>query len=201
MKKYFVCIILALFLSAPLAASAASTASGPLETVKVNVDKVLNVLRDPALQGASAVTKKKEALRRISNDLFNWPLLSRMVLARNWRALTPAQQQEFINLFKEILEKAYINKILAYKDEKIEYVSNKMLTERKAEVDTHIVSNTSPVDLTYRLALVDGKWGVYDIIVEGVSLTANYRDQFRDFLYKNTPVQLLDHLKEKVGDH
>lgn len=197
------CIFLTIWLVVVVSTSllAAQTPS-PMETLKVNVDKVMAVLKDPALQGEAAVNEKKEALRKISNEMFNWPLLSKLVLSRNWKIMTPDQQQEFIPLFKDILEKAYADRILAYKDGTVEYVSNQMLTENKAEVETKVVSASSsaPITLTYRLALMDGKWGVYDVIVEGVSLTKNYRDQFRDFLADKTPAQLLEHLKEMVGE-
>ena len=83
-------IMLTILMAAPLVAQAGE----PLDTVKKNVDKVLNVLRDPALQGESAETEKKDALRSISDEMFNWPLLSRYVLSKNWRALNPDQQQE-----------------------------------------------------------------------------------------------------------
>jgi len=195
MKKYLMGIILAILFAAPLAALTGE----PLDTVKKNVDKVLAVLRNPALQGESAVAAKKDALRIISNEMFHWPQLSKRVLAKNWDTLNPDQQQEFIELFKDILEQAYIDRILAYKDEKIEYAGNRMLSDKQAEVETHILSSSAPIDLTYRLALIDGKWAVYDIIVEGVSLTQNYRNQFRDFLQTKTAAQLIDHLREKVG--
>ena len=188
--------VLVMFMAAPLAAQT----DPPMDVVKVNVKKVLEVLRDPAMQDEAAVDKKKGAIRNISNDLFHWPLLSKRVLSKNWNSLASDQQQEFVSLFKEILEQAYIDRILAYKDETIKYVSDQMLSSNKAEVVTHIISGGSPINLTYRLGLLDGKWGVYEVIVEGVSLTLNYRTQFRDFLTDKTPVQLLEHLRKKVGE-
>lgn len=190
-------VVMAVTGAAPLAAETVS----PLDTVKINVDKVLGILRDPAMQGEAAINEKKEALRAISNELFHWDLLSKRVLSKSWSSFTPDQQQEFISLFQDILEQAYVDRILAYKDEQIEYASNQMLSDNKAEVETHIVSaGGPPIILTYRLGLLDGKWGVYDVIVEGVSLTTNYRTQFRDFLADKNPTQLLAHLREKVEE-
>lgn len=194
MKKYLMGIILTILLVAPLAAQA----DEPLDTVKKNIDKVLNVLRDPAMQGESAVAEKKAALRCISNEMFHWPLLCRSVLSKNWRALNPDQQKEFIALFKDILEQLYIDKILAYKDEKIEYAGNRMLSDKKAEVETHILSGNAPIDLTYRLALIDGKWAVYEVKAENVSMTLTFRNDYREYLRTNTPAELLDFLRKKV---
>lgn len=171
-----------------------------METIRVNVEKVLEVLRDPALQGEAAEQQKKEAIRKISNEMFHWDLVSKRVLSKNWKNFSDEQQQEFISLFKEILEQAYADRILAYKDETIKYVSCQMLAENKAEVETNIISGGTPINLTYRLGLLDGKWGVYDVIVEGASLTSNYRTQFRDYLADKKPVELLDHLKKMVEE-
>lgn len=169
----------------------------PMDVIRVSVEKVLEVLKDPALQGDTADTQKKEALREVSDEMFHWDLVSKRVLAKNWKSFSEDQQQDFVALFKDILEKVYADRILAYKDETIQYVSSQMLSEKKAEVETHIVSD-STINLTYRLGLLNGKWGVYDVIVEGVSLTSNYRTQFRDFLADKTPAELLDHLRKKV---
>jgi len=198
--RAWTCTILSAILVMLAAVAPAAQSDEPMEVIKTNVAKVLDVLRDPALQEPAAVDRKKEAIRNISNDMFHWTLLSRRVLAKNWESLTPDQQKEFVDLFKDILEQAYIDRILAYKDETIEYVSSQMLSDNKAEVVTRVISGGTPVNLTYRLGLLGGKWGVYDVIAEGVSLTSNYRTQFRDYLADKTPEQLLEHMREKVGE-
>lgn len=195
MKKFLMGILLTVLLAAPIAAQA----DEPLETIKKNLDNVLSVLRDPAMQDKSAEVKKKEALRRISNEMFNWPLLSKRVLSKNWNALKPDQQEEFISLFKDILEQTYIDRILTYKDEQIEYAGNRMLSDKQAEVETHVLTGTAPIVLAYRLVLMDGKWAVYDVVVEGVAMTLTFRNQYRDYLQTKSPAELLDHLREKVG--
>jgi phospholipid transport system substrate-binding protein len=55
------------------------------------------------------------------------------------------------------------------------------------------------IPLDYRLVLKDGKWRVYDVIIEGISMVKNYRDQFRDILAKDSPEQVLKMLREKVS--
>ena len=89
MKKCLIGIILTILLASPLAAQT----DEPLDVIKKDVNKVLNVLKDPTLQGESAVTEKKEALRSISNEMFHWPLLSKRVLAKSWDTLNPDQQK------------------------------------------------------------------------------------------------------------
>jgi phospholipid transport system substrate-binding protein len=187
-------IVIFLFLSQPLHAGA------PLDTVQVNVNKVLEVLRDPALKAESAKEIKKEKLRLIYDRMFDDVELSRRTLARNWNTLNTPQRQEFVLLFREVLEKAYIDKILSYTDEKIVFDKESTLSGNQSEVPTRIVTSSKTIPISYRMIMKDGVWKVYDVIIENVSLIQNYRTQFNDILAKNTPEQLLETLRKKVKE-
>jgi phospholipid transport system substrate-binding protein len=172
----------------------------PQDMVQANVNSVLDVLRDPALKPASAKETKKQKLRAIYDRMFNQVELSKRAMGRNWSKLNPAQQQEFVKLFRQVLEKAYIDKILAYTDEKITFEKESMLSETQAEVQTKAITSSKTIPISYRLILQNGAWGVYDVVIENVSLVQNYRTQFNDILAKNTPEQLLETLRKKVKD-
>jgi phospholipid transport system substrate-binding protein len=173
-------------------------AGEPLDAVKMNVNKVLDVLRDPKLKPDSAKEIKKEKLRAIYSQMFNEVELARRVLARNWGKLNPSQQEEFILLFRQVLEKAYIDKILAYTDEKIVFSREVALSSDQAEVQTKIVTSSREIPISYRVILKNGVWKVYDVVVENVSLVQNYRSQFNSILANQTPDQLLEILRKKV---
>ncbi|MDI6726634.1 MAG: ABC transporter substrate-binding protein, partial [Smithellaceae bacterium] len=164
-------------------------------------NKVLEVLRDPKLKGDLAKEMKKERLRSLYDRMFDGVELSKRTLTRNWNSLNVAQRQEFVLLFRQILEKAYIDKILDYRDEKIIYDRENILSESQAEILTRIVTSSKEIPIAYRLILKDGTWKVYDIVVENVSLVLNYRTQFNEILAKNTPEQLLETLRKKVKEH
>ena len=185
-------IIILLLFSLPVYAGA------PLDTVKANVNKVLEVLRDPKLKAASAKEIEKEKLRLIYEGMFDDIELSKRTLSRNWNSLNVAQRQEFVLLFRQVLEKAYIDKILAYTDEKIVFDRETMVSGTQAEVQTKIVTSSKEIPISYRVLLKDGVWKVYDVVIENVSLVLNYRTQFNDILAKNTPEQLLEILRKKV---
>ena len=106
-------------------------AGAPLDTVQANVNKVLDVLRDPKLKAESAKEIKKEKLEAIYEQMFDEVELSRRTLGGNWNKLNPAQQQEFIQLYQQVLEKAYIDKILSYTNEKIVFDKETMLSETR----------------------------------------------------------------------
>jgi len=173
-------------------------AGPPLEAVQTNVNKVLEVLRDPKLKEASAKEVQKEKLRLIYERMFDDVELSKRTLAKNWNSLNVAQRQEFVPLFRQVLEKAYIDKILAYTDEKVVFEREILVSGTQAEVQTKIVTSSKEIPISYRVLLKDGAWRVYDIVIENVSLVLNYRTQFNDILAKNTPEQLLEILRKKV---
>lgn len=182
-----------------LIVSVTAHAGPPLDTVKSHSDKVLEVLRDPSLKGESSKKVRKERLRTISEKMFDFTELSKRTLAQNWSKLNPGQQQEFVTLYTSLLEDAYSDKILSYTDEKIVFSKEVALTEKTVEVQSTVVKKTTEIPIFYRVILKDGAWRVYDVVVEGVSLTNNYRSQFREILANKQPESLLETLRKKVG--
>lgn len=172
----------------------------PTDTVKANVNKALDILRDPKLQPASAKEIKKEKLRVIYSDMVDQYEFSRRTLARNWNKLNPVQQKEFVRLFEQLLEKTYVDKIFSYTNEKIEFYKESMISETQAEVQSKVITSSKEVPIFYKLIKKGNTWKVYDVIVENISLVQNYRTQFNDILNKNTPEQLLDILRKKVKE-
>lgn len=172
----------------------------PLNTAQSTVNKVLDVLRDPKLKSASAKEIKKDKLRSIYKSMFDEFEFSRRTLARNWSKFNSAQQKEFIQLFEQVLEKSYADKILSYNNEKIEFYKENMLSENQAEIQSKIITSSKEIPIFYRMIRKDNVWKVYDVVVENVSLVQNYRTQFNDILNKNSPEQLLEILRKKVKE-
>lgn len=188
-------IIIIVFALVPIVAYAGT----PIETVKGHVDKVLDVLRDASLKGTSGEKVKKDKIRVISERMFDYPELSKRTLGQNWNRFRTEQQQEFIELYKAILEGAYIDRIMSYTDEKILFNKEHSLTEKTVEVQTVILTRKAEIPIFYRVILKGGEWRVYDVIIEGVSLISNYRSQFAQILANKPPEGLLDYLRKKTG--
>ena len=172
----------------------------PLDAVKEHVNSVLDVLRDPALQGEANKEAKEQKIESIANQMFDYVALSRLTLGLSWKEFSKEQQKEFVSLYRSILKKAYMDKILAYTDEKVVFDKEMMLAENKAEVQTRIITKSADIPISYRVYLKNGQWRVYDVIVEGISLVQNYRTQFREILANNPPEEVLKILREKTGE-
>ena len=196
MKKgtFLLAVSLALFLTCPFQAFGGA----PMDSIQKEVNALLKVLGDPAYQGESAKAEKEKKIWAISDNIFNYYELSRRTLGRDWKKLNPDQQKEFVDLFSKFLANIYMGRILAYTNEKVEFTKETMLSETRAEVQSQIVTSTKKIPMYYRMIFKDGRWEVYDVIIEGVSMVRNYRSQFRQMLNKESPEALLNTLREKT---
>jgi phospholipid transport system substrate-binding protein len=192
MKKAVIALLIIIAL--PVVARADSA----LETVKARVGEVLAVLRDPAFKPDSAKEAKKNKLRSIFDGIFDYNEMSRATLSRNWEKLTPAQQKEFVVLFKTLLENFYAETILSFKDQQVTFGKERPLGENRYEVETKVISGSTETPINFRLVQKDGKWSVYDFSVEGIAVVANYRSQFGRMLTKETPDEMLANLRKQV---
>ena len=189
-------LVIALSLFLLVLGAAPVQAATPLETVRTEVNKVLEVLRNKSLKEEA----KREKLRVLYNEMFDQEELSRWCLGRNWNKLSEAQRKEFLPLFQQVLEKTYGDRILAYSDEKILFDREVPISKGRVEVQTRVITTKSKeVPFNYRVFQEkSGTWKVYDVVVENVSLVMNYRSQFNEILAKGTPDDLLEILRKKV---
>ena len=192
MKKYIPIMTLVICLILPLSAFAGAA----LDTVQGHVNKVLDVLRDTSTKTESA---KKDKMRAIADDMFDFAELSKRTLAQNWSKFDPEQRKEFIKLYKTLLADTYADKILAYTNEKIVFSKEVPLSDKTAEVRSSVLRKPSEIPINYRVIKKDDGWRVYDVVVEGVSLINNYRSQFREILLSKPPESLLETLRKKVS--
>jgi len=179
---------------------ATTLAATPLETVRANVNKVLEILRDPTRKAQFAKEIKEDKIRPVFKDMFDDVELARRTLGRNWTSLNPSQQEEFVTLFRRVLENAYADKILSYKNEQVVFDRETMIATNRAEVYSRVITSSKEIPVIYRVILKDGTWRVYDVVIENVSLVQNYRSQFNEILAKNKPDNLLEILRNKVKE-
>ncbi len=186
--------ILILSLILPVTAAAGT----PTERTRITVDKVINILKDPALQPESKKSERRTRLRAAIQPRFDFPEMAKRTLGSHWSRLTAQEQQEFVRLFSDLLESTYVEKIESYKGEAIVYTGEKQDKDH-AQVMTNVVTTKGEdFSINYNLRHVDGDWKVYDIIVENISLINNYRAQFNRVLETAGHDQLLRKLRKKI---
>ena len=176
---------------------ASSASAGPAtDQLRVGTDRVLKTLADPALQGPDRVAERQKALREITDPMFDWAEMARRALGRHWQTRTDAERQEFVPLFRNLLERTYATRIERYNGEQITYTGESIEGDQ-ASVRTKILDRTNrelPID--YRMVRgPDGRWLIYDVLIEGVSLVANYRSQFDQIIRTASYERLVEKLK------
>ena len=174
------------------------SAGAPTDQIRQKVDEVVRVLDDPAPQNKSA--ERHAAVRKIAEEIFDYPDTARRALGPHWNPRSPQERQEFVRLFAELLDRAYIGKIELYQGEKVRF-TGETVSGDDATVKTRIVTKKgSEVPVDYRLHLKDGRWLVYDVIIEGVSLISNYRTQFNKIVQTESYPALVQKLKAKEAE-
>ena len=175
-----------------LVTAGTAVAGEPTDQVRRSVDEVLKIV-----QSQPDGPARRTAVRQAANRLFDFEETAKRALGPHWQQRTPAEHEEFVRLFSDLLEAAYVGKIDLYQGEKITYVGETVDGDQ-ATVKTRIVTkqgNEVPVD--YRLSREKDGWRVYDVIIEGVSLVANYRTQFNKIIQTSSYDDLVKRMRAK----
>lgn len=167
-------------LFAAFAISAAQAQEAPDALIQQVTEEVLDVIRkDKDIQNGSTV-KVIDLVEKKVLPHFNFQHMTALALGKEWRKANPQQQQQLTHEFKTLLVRTYSNALTGYKNQKIVYKPFKMNAgETDVLVRTEVMQpGAKPVQLDYSLEKLEGGWKVYDVVVAGISLVTNYRDQF-----------------------
>ena len=177
-----------------------AVAGVPTDQLRGSIDLILKIVTDPELKKEAKTAERRRRIWAVVNQIFDFTEISQRSLARHWIPRTPAERQEFIRLFGDLLEYSYVTKIEAYSGEKIQY-TGEAADGDQAVVKTRIVTKQGleiPVD--YRMFVKDNRWRAYDVNIEGVSLVANYRTQFNTVIQRAGYPDLVAKLKTKQDE-
>jgi phospholipid transport system substrate-binding protein len=174
--------------------AAPANAAEPRETMRETIDQVLAVLKNSSLDDE----QRRAAIEKIAYARFDMETMSRLVLARAWKSFSPKQREEYIKEFKLYLANNYGGRINRYDQEEVEILGVREEPRGDVTVRTRIVGGEFENTLVdYRMRKKDGEWLVIDVIIEGISMVSNFRDQFKEVLSRGGPEHLLEKLREK----
>ncbi|WP_298433159.1 phospholipid-binding protein MlaC [Geobacter sp.] len=169
----------------------------PTEVVKKTVDEVIRIVSDKELKKPQNEQKRRRELKKAIGAIFDYGEMTKRSMARHWRERSPAEKKEFTELFETLLENSYAGKIESYNQEKVIY-GREIIQGDNAEVRSRIITpKRDEYSLDYRLMKEGGKWMVYDVVIEGVSLVANYRTQFNKIIMSEGYPPLVKKLRTK----
>ena len=196
LRRHRAVLALVLALAVTTLTSRWALAGVPTDQLHAQIDRVLKVLEDPELKKEGRVKDRRAAVRKIANDIFDFSETARRSLGRHWQGRTQAERDEFVQLFSDLLERSYISKIETYGGEKISYLGDTVEGDQ-AKVQTKLVTKNGDIPIEYRMHKVGDRWLVYDVVIEGVSLVANYRTQFNKIIQTSSFQELMNKMKNK----
>ncbi|MBF0505229.1 MAG: ABC transporter substrate-binding protein [Nitrospirae bacterium] len=172
-------------------------AGEPTDIARQTTDRVIDILKNKELRRAEKTKERRAAIRKVVSEHFDFEEMAKRSLAQYWRQRTPEERKEFVVLYADLLERTYIRKVESYSDEKITY-GEESSDSVYAIVKTKIVTKRNvDIPVEYRMEKKSGNWVVYDVIIEGVSLVNNYRNQFNKIIVSGSYEELVKRLKKK----
>lgn len=168
------------------------------DRLRPEIERVLQTLDDPTLKPAAKAPERRQALREVTDGLFDWAEMAHRALGPQWDARSEAERAEFAGLFRGLIERAYLAKLERYGGEKIAYAGESVEGEQ-ATVRTRMLTRQGEVAIDYRLSARGDRWLIYDVVVDGISTTANYRAQFNEVLTKSSYQELVKGIRARVS--
>ena len=171
---------------------------GPTAQVKSTIDRVLEILKDPTLKNPNMEKARGTQLKKVIFARFDFHEMAKRSLGVHWRKRTPQERKEFVKLYADLLELSYRRKIERYVDEKILY-TKEQVDEKFGLVTTEIVSEKEDVDIPieYKVIRRGDEWKVYDVVIDGISLVSNYRNQFNRIIRRSSYAELVKKMRIK----
>jgi phospholipid transport system substrate-binding protein len=166
----------------------------PMTVIRNSTDQVIQILKDPALKDNQELKDKK--LWETISTQFDFEEMARRSLGFHWRERSPQEQKEFVDLFSHLLHKSYVGKLAQYTDEKVAYLGQEVSGPR-AEVKTKLMGKAMELPIEYRLMQKSSSWVIYDVVIEGVSLVNNYRNQFNRIVVSSGYKELVKRMRTK----
>jgi phospholipid transport system substrate-binding protein len=177
-----------------------SLAGTPTEQIRGTVDRTIGILKDPALAAKGKEEERRELLRKEIAPVFDFGEMAKRSLGPNWRDRTPEERERFVALFRELLENSYLGKIESYGGEVIRY-GEETVDGPYAQVKTVVVTTRGQeIPVHYRMRADGGRYRIYDVVIEGISLVNNYRSQFNSILQKSSFAELMEKLRSTVRE-
>jgi phospholipid transport system substrate-binding protein len=169
----------------------------PMESVRSTIEDVMDILNDEQWKQPERLAERRQEIERVVRERISYEDMAKQALGVQWLALSESEQQEFVDLFVQLVRDSFTGKIDAYADERVLYLSEQR-DDRIAVVRTKLSGRKIDTLLDFRLAERAGMWLVYDVVIDGASLVQNYRAQFASILRNGSYPVLVKKMREQT---
>ena len=177
-------------------APGAGRAGEPTDQLKIQLERVLKTVQDPEVKKEGRAAERR-AVRKIAEEIFDFDDTAKRTLARHWAQRSPAERDEFVKLFSDVFEHAYLSKVELYQGERVTYLGDSVESGVATVKTRFLTKQGSQLNVDYRMQQrgSGARWLVYDVLIEGVSLVDNYRNQFNSVIQRSSYQELVRKLK------
>ena len=173
-------------------------AQSPTAQIKDTVDRTINILSDPNLKGHAKKSLRHQLAREVILPRFDFNEMAKRSLGSYWRRLTREQQQEFVSVFSQFLERIYLSRIDEFSGESFIFIKESV-DQGYAQVDSVVETPSGKeFSIRYKLRLVASEWKIYDVVAENISIVNNYRAQFSRIIDRSSYEQLVWTMEQKL---
>ena len=175
--------------------------AGPVtDQLRDDLARVFRVIEETSVERAGAngidVGKRREAIRRVAAPVFDWREMTSRTLGQHWQARSEAERTEFVQIFSDLVNRAYITQLERYSGEAIRYISERIEGDLGGVSTRFVTKQGREIPVDYRVISRDGRWRVYDVVVQGVSLVSNYRSQFDKVIRSSSYPELVKRIRD-----
>jgi len=170
------------------------------QTAEQGAERILSLLNDPAFKAPETKPAIRQKIEEELLTLFDFEEFSTRTVGPSWRKFTPEQKEAFKKAFTDLLRNTYVDTLDEYNGEKVEFTGETSSNKgKRVEIQMNFLAKqVHPV--AFRMLEKNNRWVVYDVLIEGISMIKNYRDQFRDILSKGDPQSLIERVKAKAEE-
>jgi len=197
LKSLIVVLLLTLSVVTLGARDSASAKDGPMDQLQGSVDEILKILQAKKQKTPEETAQCKQLVLNVVNDMFDFREMAKSSLGKNWNDLSSEEQDKFVGLFTSLIEQRYIGKIDSYDNQKVVYKKQR-IKDNKAIIYTDIIDKNLEIPIDYKLKEKQGKWLIYDLKIENVSLIANYRRDFDSIIRKEKFAGLMEKITKLI---
>lgn len=173
----------------------------PAPRLERSVESVLDLLYpEPSAETEQSAIQLEQIILAELSAQYNLDIIIRRSLGRNWNKIDSEHRSKILELIKQLVVRAYVEGMKGRSRPSVQFEATEFLSNMRCEVPTQVNFDELKVSLNYRLGWTEGRWEIFDLVIEGISIAVNYRNQFDAFFANSDSLALIQKLESLLTD-
>lgn len=181
-----------------LAVSSLAAASSEVSRLKGVIDAAIEAIHGECCAGLSYAEKQAKVREALESE-YDLNVIIRRTLGRNWARMSDQEQDQVLDLVKQLLVKAYVKGMEGKRPPEVTFGDLIAVTDKRIEIPSTVKFENQTINVLYRLGRMSSGWQIYDIVAEDISIVGNYRQQIDDHFRRGDGQGLIRRLNELLA--